>query len=364
MKWRIFDSYPLGAIIAAVMLPPRNWRRFVLVVAIVCVIPSLYASLVGMREYHGKKVICVYSGAVGFSGGGVGRVCGSQSYARVFTGTVRSAVEISDTDKRLELVPDETFLGDSASEVTATVNQACLPEDQPEIQPGDKWLFYLYRDGKTNTLIVPYESPSKPLKQAQEDIATLRHLARLTDSGIVTGHAGHVGHKVVAKRVPDGAEYSALTDANGHYELEVPAGSYNLTANTERGLWAPEGEVSVWKQSCIDVDFWLHTDGRISGRVTNPDGKPARYAQVAIVPVSPEGQPFSVTTDGVGHFEVGGRKPGSYLVGVGLLAHPGSSEWQSRVYYPGVSTREQAKVIKLGEGEWRTDIDFASSTAP
>jgi len=125
-----------------------------------------------------------------------------------------------------------------------------------------------------------------------------------------------------------------------------------------------EGEVSVWKQGCIDVDFWLHTDGRISGRVTNADGKPARYAQVAIVPVSPEGQPFSVTTDGEGHFEVGGRKPGSYLVGVGLLAQPGSPEWQSRVYYPGVSTREQAKVIKLGEGEWRTDIDFTSSTAP
>jgi hypothetical protein len=25
---------------------------------------------------------------------------------------------------------------------------------------------------------------------------------------------------------------------------------------------------------------------------------------------------------------------------------------------PGVGTREQAKVIELGEGEWRTDIDF------
>jgi hypothetical protein len=52
--------------------------------------------------------------------------CGTFGYARVFTATVKSATEISDTDKRLELIPDEIFLG-SASEVTATVNQACLP---------------------------------------------------------------------------------------------------------------------------------------------------------------------------------------------------------------------------------------------
>jgi hypothetical protein len=52
--------------------------------------------------------------------------CGTFGSARVFTATVKSATEISDTDKRLELIPDEIFLG-SASEVTATVNQACLP---------------------------------------------------------------------------------------------------------------------------------------------------------------------------------------------------------------------------------------------
>jgi signal peptidase II len=45
-------------------------------------------------------------------------------------------------------------------------------------------------------------------------------------------------------------------------------------------------------------------------------------------------------------------------IGVGLLAPFDSSEGQSRIYYPGVRTREQAKVIELDAGEWRTDIDF------
>jgi hypothetical protein len=61
----------------------------------------------------------------------------------VFTGTVQTAVDISFTDKRLQIIPDEIFLGDVASEVTTTVNQACLPETLAEIKAGDKWLFFL-----------------------------------------------------------------------------------------------------------------------------------------------------------------------------------------------------------------------------
>jgi len=47
-----------------------------------------------------------------------------------------------------------------------------------------------------------------------------------------------------------------------------------------------------------------------------------------------------------------------YLVGVGQSAPFDSAEWQSRVCYGGVRTREQAKVIELDVGEWRTDIDL------
>jgi hypothetical protein len=92
--------------------------------------------------------------------------------------------------------------------------------------------------------------------------------------------------------------------------------------------------------------------------VTTAGGRPASFAKVAIVPISPVHPQFTVDADENGYFEVAGRQPGQYLVGVGLLAPFDSTEWKSRVYYPGVPTKEQAKTIDLGDGEWRTDIDF------
>ena len=322
-------------------------------------ISPLYANIVGFREYHGKTAMCVYSENLGpVKDWGLTTI-----YERVFTGTVKSATAVGDFEKRVELEPAEVFLGD-ANEVTAITNQACL---DPEIEVGQKWLVFLFRSHANNELVLGYEGRSKPMERAQNDIAILRHLSTLTDSGILTGHVGQAGHKVVARRFSVSREFSAVTDASGNYELELPNGKYFATANTTQGLWAPETEVSVLKHDCVQVDFPLRIDGRIAGTVTTADGKPASYVQVAIVRLLPVKQSFTVTTDGVGHFEVGGREPGQYLVGVGILDSAASAEPKIRVYYPGVHTLEQAHVIELGKGEWRTDISFvlrSNSNAP
>jgi hypothetical protein len=334
------------------MLPSRKLRICLSILGVACVVPSLSAVIAEVREYHGKKVMCLHSGLWSSAGW----VCGTQHHARIFTGTVKSATEVGDTHKRLQLIPEEVFLGDSMGEITAVTNQACL---HTEIQTGEKWLFYLDPAQEIpDELVLGYDGPSKPIAEAQQDIAMLRHLSKMTDSGILTGHLGRPGHKVVARRLSDGAEFSAVTNESGNYEFELLPGPYHLTANTKQGLWGPEMETFVSKQACIHVDLWLHTDGRIAGTVTTTEGKAARYVQVTIVPVSSEAQSFTVVADEQGHFEVGGRKPGQYLVGVGVLAPVDTAEWKSRVYYPGVATREQAKTIDLGEGERRSDIDF------
>ena len=332
----------------------RAWKQrqvFFRVFLCVYIVSPLSAQIVETRDYHNRKVQCVHSGILPANGS----ECGTKPYARVFSGTVKSAIDIGEADKLLQLVPDEVFVGDPAGEVMAITNQACL---RREIRVGEKWLFYLYRNNQTNGLVLPYDSPSKPLEEAQQELGILRELSKLTDTGILVGHVGHPGHRVVARRLSDKAEFSGVSNADGDYELELLPGTYLLTANTEKGLWGPEAEPLVSKQGCTRVNLWLHVDGRIAGTVTTTDGKPARYVNVAIIPVSPPGQSFTVLTDDQGHFEVGGRKPGQYLVGVGVSAPANSAEWADRVYYPGVRTQEQAKVVELGRGEWRTDISF------
>jgi hypothetical protein len=366
---------------------PQRWRPLLFVFAVTCV-PILAAETHDVS--HSKKGGChiLVNGPSSGPLNGPSWYCGTHGYARVFTGTVRSTVDVSETETRLELIPDEVFVGDT-SELTATVNQACLSENEPEIKAGDKWLFYVrskrYWDREPAGLEVAWDSPSKPVNEAQDDIATLRHLVGLTDKGILAGNVVRIGatvdtlnptavpnHRVVATSVQSGVEYTSFTNVNGHFELELPPGSYDVAASTEQGLREAEpfmpnpidlengfrGNAHVRPRDCTEMAFRLLVDGKLAGRVTTADGRPASFAKVAIVPTSPVHPQFTVDADENGYFEVSGRQPGQYLVGVGLLAPFDSAEWKSRVYYPGVPKREQAKVVELDVGESRTDIDF------
>jgi hypothetical protein len=242
----------------------RKWRIVFVGLAVVCMVSSLSAVIVEIREYHGKQVTCVHSGLRG-----VVRQCGTEGYARVFTGFVSSSVEVGETDKLLQLIPDEVFVGDS-SDATVITNQACLNTD---IQAGDKWLFYLYRD-PSDKLILSYDGPSKPITKAEDDVSMLRDLGHLTDKGIIIGTIERSGdtedampsplahHKVVAKNVKNGDEYLAYTSQEGHFTFELPVGRYDVTPAPEYGLQEVEGfltmlkgSVPVEKQRCWEHDF-------------------------------------------------------------------------------------------------------------
>jgi hypothetical protein len=160
------------------MSAKRKWRLGLLVLAVGCIVPPLSAVIVEIREYHGKQVTCFHSGLMGVAKG-----CGTERFARVFTGIVSSSAEVGDTDKRLEIVPDEVFVGDS-SDVTTITNQACLRTD---IEAGDRWLFYLYRDPTRDTLVLGYDGASQPISEAEDGISLLRDLGHLENTGILTG---------------------------------------------------------------------------------------------------------------------------------------------------------------------------------
>jgi hypothetical protein len=69
----------------------------------------------------------------------------------------------------------------------------------------------------------------------------------------------------------------------------------------------------------------------------------------------------SAYADKDGHFEIHGLRPGRYLIGVGIDAKPGTTEWKNRVYYPGVREKNLAIVIEIGPAGKRTDVEFPLS---
>jgi hypothetical protein len=346
-------------------------RRFALALTILATTiwaaPSCSSQIIEERQYRGKTITCMLSGLQGW-----GNPCGTDgNYAYIFVGAVLSATEISEKEKRLQITPQEIFLGEPTSQLAVTTNQgACLPE----ILPGDQWLFYLWRDDKSKELLLDYESPSSPIAEAQPAISKLRRLAAMADSGIIQGYVTRPvwhddekyldntyppNHKVIAKHDSDGYEYSAVSDDDGHFEFEpLPAGSYHLSANTEKGLWAEEGPAKVHSQGCESFAFELHSDGEISGRVKSTDGKPFKVHPWIDIKSEARGELRTAYADERGYFDARGLEPGRYLVGIGIASEPNTPEWRDRVYYPGVRTKEKATVIDLGKAEKRANIDF------
>jgi hypothetical protein len=343
------------------------WCRsaFALVLFLAATTSHLAGQIVELREYRGKTITCAVSGLVPW-----GSPCGTDGdYAYVFVGSVLSTIEISEMEKRVEITPHEIFLGDPPNQLVATTSQgACLPE----IVPGDQWLFYLRRDEKTNELTLGYGDPIGPIADAQANINRLRRLAAMSGKGLITGFIQEAvhgdgeteyipvsNHKVTAKREPDGTEYSTLTDDDGMFEFEpLPAGTYDLTANTEPGLWSAGGPITVTSHGCTLNEFQLRVDGTISGHVRSSDGKPLKWHPWIQVVSEDGSHSESAHVEEDGHYEVRGLEPDVYLVGIGIQAAPGTAEWGSRIYYPGVHTKENATPIKIGRAEKRTDIDL------
>src|SRR5690349_4661717 len=86
---------------------------------LILAVPLVSGQIVEDREYHGKKIMCVLSGLRDW-----GSPCGTDgNYDYIFVGSVGSAAEISDTEKRLQVTPEEIFRGDATNSLTVTTNQ-------------------------------------------------------------------------------------------------------------------------------------------------------------------------------------------------------------------------------------------------
>jgi hypothetical protein len=326
---------------------------FIVVVAF-CLPAS--SQVIQMVSHDGRTYACERSGLMDAGG-----FCGTQNYDVIVVGTILSVQPGSGREIGFALKPEEIFKGAEAQRIDVTTKQAvCFPD----LRPGDRWLLYLQRDKESDALNLAYGSGSGPAAQERETVERLRRLSKFRGSGMIAGEVDissgkpRVHHPIVARRLPGGAQYMVFTNKEGKFEFPpLPAGKYNLNANTVPGLTATwSGEITVEARQCTNYFFDVQVDGRISGLVRDADGAPLESVEVEAVPAEgSEGGGGTAVTDEKGHYEIRSLDAGRYFVGLRIADNEAG---KGSLYAPGVKDRKRALNVNLGQAERRVGVNI------
>jgi hypothetical protein len=154
-----------------------------------------------------------------------------------------------------------------------------------------------------------------------------------------------------------GSKFRARTDKAGHYKLELPPGKYTLDVVDPKARTSADTNETVNladSSSCEVRPIAVVWNGRVRGRVTGVDGKPAVAVNLTLVSQgsSHAGNAFAMT-DATGTFEFSGVQAGEYtVVAYNAKGVPTST------FYPGVDDPAKAKPIKLSQSALVQRIDF------
>jgi 5-hydroxyisourate hydrolase-like protein (transthyretin family) len=249
---------------------------------------------------------------------------------------------------------------------------------------GETYLVYASRNKENQRLYTSVCTRTRPISQASGDLDYIRNLPNMDAGAVIFGKVNKPNYKAKegeafsmpvssANLIIEGESLriEARTDEQGGYritglapgaytvKLKVPNG---MISNGVRGGAMVEGKADVVERGCQQVDFYIVSDTRVSGRVVDAVGQP-----VADLPLEMRGAPsdirnintfLSARTNADGRFEFDGpAPPGDYLLGFRILGAPdGGTLPYPRTYYPGVAFKSQAGVISVKEGEHRSDI--------
>ena len=181
---------------------------------------------------------------------------------------------------------------------------------------------------------------------------------------------------------------SAISDSNGHYEIQaVPPGRYRVYVSRAGYISLEYGQARPYEagklldiaqgQTLDRLDFNLPRGSAVSGRITDEFGDPVTDAQVQAMrfqftngerTIVPAGR--TARTDDLGRFRVFGLMPGEYLVQATMRPDnsPGVSGaaedhfGYTETYYPGVVDVAQAQTVSLAVGEEINSITFQLSS--
>lgn len=156
---------------------------------------------------------------------------------------------------------------------------------------------------------------------------------------------------------------SATVDKDGNYSTVLDsAGAYQASVQKFAGSMQQQSVVEfacdIPLEKEFKLDFAMPTS-RISGRVRDTHGDPAKGARISLHPETAieggtmwGGQYNELATDPDGRFDIQALRPGKYTLLVGGMSMGGMFGDDS------VLGREVRGGLSLSEGEWMRDVDF------
>ncbi len=194
------------------------------------------------------------------------------------------------------------------------------------------------------------------------------------------------------KSMAEGKEYSAITDAEGHFRIEaIPSGRYRafversgfVEINRQRQRSAGTALTFEAGKDISDVVLHMLPAAVVVGKVLDEDGDPMPRIDVSVLRYAYQlGQRHlevaaAGTTDDLGEYRIPDLLPGRYMVAANPTpdlsskpepkAKPGTPPKQEMAYvptfYPGTVDRNQAVYLGLRAGD-ETSVNFNLSRAP
>ncbi len=317
---------------------------------------------------------------------GGGAVC--QEYwkaSAVFVGTVIDSkiidVKRGDYDSKQRLVRlslDEVFRGVEGAQVEILTGLGGGDCGFGFKQTQQYLVYGIEVEGKLYTGIC---TRTKDISKAAADLEYMRGLKDAKPGGAVYGEItaykrGEDGQRLTEAVAPsriiiDGPERKEITtDAKGAYRVDgLPAGDYTVKIVPPKGKTTGQTEqkISLANGGCAVVSFWLENDGRLNGRVLNPQGLPVNKAEIFLIQADKEryrGHWDAAYSDEDGRYAFKRIPPGRYILSIRFDGMTSQNRPFPITYYPGVSDRAEAKIITIGEGQAFPDYDLQMPPLP